>query len=189
MADKKKLVLFGDSLLGCFGKDLIRQLEAKVPRTDVYNCAAGGLNSDDGVQKAAYIAKLEPDYVILSFGANDAAPWKKQVSLEQFNKNMDTIMRVFRGSKIIVFLTPPVNDPNEPEETKRYNDLLDQYSAVSKKVCQKHSVRYVDSPTVYGNLLKSGNDYHMGDGVHLDEKGYEVFIDQVAKVIKTFKQS
>lgn len=54
----KSIVLFGDSLLGRFGKALIGKLEEAVKDITVYNCAAGGLNTEDGIRRADFIAKL-----------------------------------------------------------------------------------------------------------------------------------
>jgi lysophospholipase L1-like esterase len=68
----KNIVLFGDSFLGRWGKKYIDKLEALVSGSIVYNCAAGGLDTADGLVRACYIAGLKPDYAVLSFGANDA---------------------------------------------------------------------------------------------------------------------
>ena len=93
----KSVVLFGDSLLGRFGKGLMDKLEEEVGNTIVYNCAAGGLNTEDGIKRADFIAKLKPDFVTFSFGANDCMPWKKQVPEKDFEKNYDAIIKEFSG--------------------------------------------------------------------------------------------
>jgi hypothetical protein len=50
--EMQKLVLFGDSLFGRCNKDLIDQLEATLSESyDIYNCAAGGWDSDDVLKK------------------------------------------------------------------------------------------------------------------------------------------
>jgi lysophospholipase L1-like esterase len=179
----KNLVLFGDSLLGRFGKDLIVDLETKVPGLKVYNCAAGGQNSKDGVDHVDYIAKLKPDYVVICFGSNDAAPWKKQIEISEYQENMSKILESFDESLVIGFPCPPANDPNDPNGTKEFNNLLREYNEAFKKVCESKSAQYIEVDKIFGELLKNGNDYHMGDGIHLDKLGYGVFIDKLVELI------
>ncbi len=98
----KKLVLFGDSLFGRFGKHLIVKLESVLQDCDVYNCAAGGWDSNDCVAKAPYIGELKPDVMVISLGTNDACPWK-QVDLETFKANIPKVFEEFTDSRIIYF--------------------------------------------------------------------------------------
>src|SRR3989344_5029619 len=134
----KSVVLFGDSLLGRFGKALIDKLEEEVIGITVYNCAAGGLNTEDGVRRADFIAKLKPDYVILSFGANDAAPWKKQVPEKDFIIESRFFSKSFSGSKIIVFPCPPANDQKDPNGTKQFNEVLSRYNKIVYSVVENN---------------------------------------------------
>jgi len=180
--NNKSVVLYGDSLLGRFGKDLIVKLEGRVQDITVFNCATGGSNTEDGVKRADFIAQLNPDYVVLSFGANDAAPWKKQVSIGDFESNLDSIIKSFTRSKVIVFLCPPANDVGDKEITQ-FNDLLIRYNEIASNVVRKNKAQLIDSPNAYGELLKNGNDYHMGDGIHLNEAGYDLFIKQLTHIL------
>lgn len=179
----KSIVLFGDSLLGRFGKALIDKLEVVVKDITVYNCAAGGLNTQDGIRRADFIAKLKPDFVIFSFGANDCAPWKKQVPEKDFEKNYDSIIKSFSGSKMIVFPCPPANDPKDTEGTKQFNEILSRYNKIVYSVAKNNGVMLIDSEKVYNALLTSGNDYHEEDGLHLNDNGYAVFIKEVSALI------
>lgn len=180
---KRTIVLFGDSLLGRFGKSLIDSLEAKTGHTIVLNCAAGGWTSEDGQKKATIVSKLEPDYIILSFGANDAAPWKKQVTLDDFKRNIDSILNTFSQSKIIVFLCPPAGMDDKTPNTE-FNILLQKFNLVFKQEALHTRAQIVELNTIEGKLLRNGNDYHLGDGIHLNEEGYEIFIEEVSKLIK-----
>lgn len=181
----KSVVLFGDSLFGRFGRDYILKLESAVENITVYNCATGGFNTSDGLKRADFISKLEADYVCLSFGANDSSPFKGQpVPLEEFAKNLFSIIKSFSGSKIILFPCPPVHDPNDPIETKNYNDLLVQYNKVVKDVALKTDSGFIDSQTIFGELLNKGENYHIEDGLHLNNLGYQKLLEELAKLIK-----
>ncbi|HEY1645892.1 MAG TPA: hypothetical protein VGF75_06000, partial [Candidatus Saccharimonadales bacterium] len=67
----KKLVLYGDSLFAQAGKHRLTMFEEVLAGYDVYNCAAGGWNTNDCLKKAEYISKLEPDVLVISLGTND----------------------------------------------------------------------------------------------------------------------
>ncbi len=178
----KKLVLFGDSLFARIGKELINKLENKLPGYDIYNCAAGGWNTDDAVKKSPFIASLKADIVVISLGLNDAAPWK-QVPLPNFEKNMNKILHNFKNSRIIFFLPPPVNVSKELGDTKRLNEIGVDYYEIAKKICSKNKVEIIDSWKLFTRLLEKGKDYHIEDGVHINDFGYDIFIDQLAKTV------
>ena len=181
----KSIVLFGDSLFGRFGRDCILKLENAVKNITVYNCAAGGFDTNDGLKRADFISKLEADYVCLSFGANDSSPFNGQpVPLEEFTNNLLSIIKAFNHSKIILFPCPPVHDPSDPVETKDYNNLLIKYNEVVKDVALKTASEFIDSQTIFGELLSKGENYHIEDGLHLNNLGYQKLIEELAKLIK-----
>lgn len=180
----KSVVLFGDSLFGRFGRDYILKLENAVKNITVYNCAAGGFDTRDGIKRADYIAKLKADYVCLSFGANDCSPLKGQpVSIEDFENNLLSIIQSFTGSKIILFPCPPVYDPNDLDKSKTFNDILVQYNAKIEDIALSTNSKFIDSETVYGELLDNNEDYHLEDGVHLNNLGYQKLIEELAKLL------
>ncbi len=180
----KTMILFGDSLLRKMGKELLEKTEKELEDIKVYNCATGGFNTNDGVKHVSFIAKLNPDYVILSFGANDAMPWKKQIPLKKFESNLNKIINSFKNSKIILFGCPPANDPEEPELTKKFNNQLNRYNVLAKRLAKSKKIEFIDSKKIYGNLLKKGKNYHDKDGIHLNEYGYEIMIKELVKKSK-----
>ncbi|MFZ3009741.1 MAG: SGNH/GDSL hydrolase family protein [Candidatus Microsaccharimonas sp.] len=172
----KEIVLFGDSLLGRFNNNLIDQLEQTIPSSNVYNCAAGGWNSNDGIKRVEYIAMLSPDVVVLSFGANDTAPWKEQVALSTFIQNMEFMVRTFTKAKVIVLLCPHVS-VESPEQTKEFNNSLDMYNEAIRRICDEHHAVYIDSDGLLVNL----DDYHEDDGVHLNQAAYDLIIEGIGR--------
>lgn len=182
LAAMKKLVLFGDSLLANFDKELLIKLESKLSDFDVYNCAVGGWDTNDGVKKSAYISSLKPDLIVIGFGTNDAAPWK-QVPLEQFGKNINIILDNFSDSRVIYFLPPPVNENKESKGEKRSNETMRRYHDLAKKICLDKKVGVVDSWTIFIPMVEQNHEYHIEDGLHLNDFGYDTLIDSLAKVI------
>lgn len=177
----QRIILFGDSLLARLNKDRLAEFEQAVEGSEIYNCAVSGWNTDDGVKKAPYIAQLRPDTVIISFGMNDAASWKK-VELDTFRDNFQQILTYFAGSRIILFPPPPVNEPKETGNEKRTNEALRQYAEVVESYCTKDTVQLLDSWNIYEPLLKNMTDYHEDDGVHLNVTGYKILIEKLVNL-------
>lgn len=180
----KKLILFGDSLFAQMDKRRINLFESTLPGYDVYNCAAGGWNSDDCVKKAPYIAKLQADVVVISLGTNDAAPYK-QVPIDIFTKNIAPILDSFNGSKIIWYLPTPV-DQNKSQTFGHIipNEVVKQYHDAAKKVCEENGVNVIDSFSIFKPMLDKGEIYHNEDGVHYIDKAYEIIAIELAKILK-----
>jgi len=180
----KTIILFGDSHLGHFGWRWMSKLETKLKNSTVYNCAAGGLNTKDGIKQAPFISKLKPDYVILSFGGNDAATWKDGVPIKEFESNYNQIVESFNGSKVILFLPPPANDSKDAKGTEEYNESLLKYNKLIREISKRKKTGLIDSERIYGKLLDKGKNYHEEDGVHLNDKGYEILIKELVKQVK-----
>lgn len=179
------IILFGDSLFGQFGRRPIRAFEETKPDSLVFNCAAGGLNTRDCLKRAPLIAKMQGEYVFISLGANDCYDGREMfVPLDEFRSNMLAIINMFSGSEVILFPCPPLDDPGEPEETKKYNETLDIYNKILIEIASQKNISTIDSKSVYGKLLTSGQDYHKEDGIHLNELGYEVLVREMTKFIR-----
>lgn len=181
----KKLILFGDSLFGRFGKDRILNLESKLNDYDVYNCAAGGWNTHDCVKKSHYISKLNPDVLVLSVGTNDAAPWK-EVDINIFAENIPVIFSNFNTSKIIFFLQPPVNEDKIPA---KYNSLTKsiskKYHDAAKQICEEHNIAFIGSWDIFMPLQEKNIDYHDDDGVHLNDLAYDIVSTELARLLES----
>ena len=179
-----KIILFGDSLLKNFNKEKIEEFEVLIPQSDIYNCSVGGWDTNDGVKKPPYISKLKPDVVIIGFGTNDSAAWK-QVPLDQFLQNIPKIINYFKSSKIIYFLPPPVRPENGHDADHwRHPEAVKQYHDEAKKLLEQQGTIYLDSFSVFESMLQRGESYHIEDGVHLNDYGYEVLTRELASKVK-----
>lgn len=180
----KKLVLFGDSLFAQAGKHRVIMFEDALPGYDVYNCAVGGWNTSDCVNKGPYIAKLQPDVLVISLGTNDAAPWK-QVDMETYKANIPKIFATFPESKIVWFLPTPVDEVKTKSVGKDLtNDVVKKYHDAAKQICTDNGVAFIDSFAVFMPLLESGKEYHVEDGVHFTDFAYETIANELAKVLE-----
>lgn len=179
----KKLILFGDSLFAQMGKHRINLFESTLPGYDIYNCAAGGWNTDDCVKKSPFIAKLKADVVVISLGTNDAAPYK-QLPIEKFIENIPPILEAFKDSKIVWYLPTPV-DPAKSDNFGAVipNEVVKKYHDAAKKVCEEKGVDVIDSFSIFKPMLDSGVTYHNEDGVHYIDKAYEIIANELARIL------
>lgn len=172
------IVLYGDSYLGRFNKNKIDQLESRFDNATVYNCAVGGWSSSELARRAKYFALMRPDYVILSFGGNDVAPWKDIVPLGEFKKNVKTLLDAFQGSHIIMILCPKVN-LTDSSQSKQFNDGLTEYYRSIQDLLEDSDVDVIDT-----NALLSGiHNYHEEDGVHFNDEAYGMIIAKISDLI------
>jgi lysophospholipase L1-like esterase len=179
----KKLVLFGDSLFAEAGKHRVKMFEDALPDYDVYNCAVGGWNTNDCVKKAPYISNLKADVVVISLGTNDAAPYK-QVPIEKFVDNIPKIFEAFKDSKIIWYLPTPIDQSKRNEPGKEIpNEVVKKYHDAAMNVCKKYNIDFIDSFSIFGPMLESGDVYHNEDGVHYIDKAYRIIASEVANIL------
>lgn len=180
-----KLVLFGDSLFAQVSKRQLKMFESILDNYDIYNCAVGGWDTNDCVEKSPYISKLKPDVLVISLGTNDAAPWK-QVPLEQFKENIPKIFEAFSDSRIIYFLPPPVDEVKIAKtDAKRSIKGIKEYHDAAKALCESHTVSYIDSFRVFKPLMDNGQEYHIEDGVHFNDFAYEIIAKELAGILNS----
>jgi lysophospholipase L1-like esterase len=178
----KRLVLFGDSMLANFGSDQIELLESRLKDIEVYNCAAGGSATKHGLSKVKYIATLKPEIVILSFGINDL--FKYKLSVSEYIGNLAGIVDEFKGSRVIIWLTPKGNDLKDIEGSIDFNNKISQFNAAVKEYCKGNKREYIDSFSEYDITVGEKDPYHEeGDGIHLTDDGYNLFIDSIVRLV------
>src|SRR3546814_8267207 len=134
-----KLVLFGDSLIATFHKAEVSTLE-KSTGYQVYNCATCGWDTNDGVIKAPYIARPQPEVVVFSFGTNDSSPWR-QLEIATVAENVKKIIEDFSGSVMIFLLPPPIDEDRQELKKQRSNNTIKQYAKEKQRVLNQKKIK------------------------------------------------
>ncbi len=62
------------------------------------------------------------------------------------------------------------------EDIKNYHDA-------AKSVCEEHNIAYIDSFAVFKPFLVNGQEYHLEDGVHLNDFAYETIAQELTKIL------
>lgn len=177
----KKVILFGDSMLGRFTKHRIDQLEDESGAdTLVLNCAAGGWTSHDGARRARMAAALDPDVVVLSFGTNDCVP-ARLVDLGTFTANLRATIGAFGPATVIGFLPPPVVEHDGVGPRGRTNAVLSTYrDALRDAVSARNAV---ETDAALAPLTASGTLAYE-DGLHLTAEAYRLVITALAAHVR-----
>lgn len=174
----KTIVFFGDSLFGRLGKDRMKFIEDQLPGYSAYSIAAGGWNSQDGKEKAPFISKLEADYIIISLGLNDLFSSKKTPT-RQFEENITRTIKSFSSSEVLYLLPPQVDAGNKFHDDKILPSDVRNCEKTLKQICNKNNVGLIDSESIF-----SGFDYHIEDGVHLNDFAYNKLTEEIVRIIK-----
>lgn len=117
--------------------------------------------------------------VVLEFGINDF----KYRSIEETLKNYKAILEVIPKTTLIVIngvfnvdtLYSPINIKNK--DITIFNQKLEQ---LSKEYSNSIFLDINSTLTQNKNLLKI---YHIGDGLHLNKSGYQVWINELKKLL------
>jgi lysophospholipase L1-like esterase len=175
----KCVTLFGDSMLARFTKPRIQHLEDELGgAATVYNCAAGGWDSSDGAARAALLGRIGWDTVVLSFGGNDCAPWKR-VTTDRFAANMAMIAEAFAGARLVAFLPPVIEEIEKPGLGSRSNRELDEYREILRSVVGADAC--LDTDRILAT--DAGDRGLEPDGLHLTGESYTLLIPVLARVI------
>jgi lysophospholipase L1-like esterase len=163
----REVVLAGDSHLTPTSKWGTRKLGPRLRERGigVIDMAKGGLTSKQAV--ALYEGSWPASVVVLSLGANDAAPWK-QVPLNDFTRN---VTKLAAEAERPILLTPaPVC---ERRQAGRANSVLRAYADAAEDAGKRAGASVIQ---VYDHLVRfmsDGVDLHVGDGVHLNDRAYD----------------
>lgn len=177
-----QLVLLDDSHLARLDRMKIAGLEAALHhRVVVHNHAFGGATSDDLRARAGFEGAVPGARLLVSIGTNDLAPWK-QVPLARFASNVALCLERWGGTRATV-LGPPIVDEERQARLRggfgRTNALVAAYSDAMRAAVAAAGAQWTDPAAALG----SAGPVHEDDGVHLNEHGYEVVLQQVARVI------
>jgi lysophospholipase L1-like esterase len=137
---------------------------------DVVTLARGGLDTRQAVLDAP---PHGVDWIVYSFGTNDAAPWK-QVPPDEYGSNYATLLASAAGTAQLVLGPPPVAE----RPGGRSNQLVRRYSDIAARTAQRHGAEFV---ALIDHL---GESDLAEDGVHLNDSGYSTLTDLVTAVLR-----
>lgn len=189
------IVAFGDSLTddrqGWF--EILRhmlEINTPEPKYQFHNLGISGDTSYDALRRLRSVIRLEPDWVFVAFGTNDAArplvaPERTVVSLADFWENINAISKVLDefAANPPVWVTPPSVITQLMEDLGYFDALIHESDLVQYREVLTGKPGYVVDPhgTRMGNPPQLWN--FLSDGLHHTPAGHEQTVRAVLKAL------
>ncbi|MEK7460458.1 MAG: GDSL-type esterase/lipase family protein [Patescibacteria group bacterium] len=163
------VVAFGDSLVEGVGATEGNDFISAVGRNleiSIINKGKSGDTTATGLSRLQDVLDENPGVVLVLLGGNDAI---RRVPKEETFKNLGTIIERLEGSGVVVILLGV-----------RGGILADGYEEDYKTLAKKYQTAYV--PNVLEGLIT--NPDLMYDGIHPNDKGYQIIAERITPVLK-----
>ncbi|SCW02311.1 LAFE_0F03642g1_1 [Lachancea fermentati] len=205
----QKFLLFGDSITEfAFASSRLPNFDefslgaalvnTYTRRMDIIQRGFSGYNSRWALKIIPQILEQAgPDIVMatLFFGTNDAALGGSQrVDLPEFKLNMKKMVKILKDRGIRPILVGPALhdknnwEPRKPEEVAagfvRSNENNKLYSDAGEKLAKEERIPFVNLYQAFSSERNDSWQSLLSDGIHFTGKGYEVFFNELMKVIE-----
>lgn len=170
----------------------------------VVNRGVGGATTRNGLARFAKdVEEVKPDHLIIYFGINDSANSAKLVPLDEFGRNLQTMVDRARAvgteSIVLVTMNPIIAEywilrhPNHPRKHE-IDAHMAEYDRVIRKVAEANALPVADlrkliearggATTANDSLIRNEANSKSTDGVHLREDGYRQMAELFVPIFK-----
>lgn len=169
-----KIAFIGDSLTEYFN------WHDRFPEYEAMNLGISGETVEGLLGRMNEITSsiVRPDFIFIMTGINNIAMEDFDI-LESYRKIVSELSSKFKGAVIVVQSILPVSlSWIDNREIKAINMRL-------KEIADEFNADYLDLFSLFVDSNgKPRNDYLLDDGVHLSDKGYDVWADAVENFLK-----
>ncbi|HLP36355.1 SGNH/GDSL hydrolase family protein [Lacibacter sp.] len=184
----KKLLVIGDSISIGYTPFLEKSLAPDILVT--HNPGNGGSTVRGVASVEKWLDNRQWDVILFNFGLhdmmykdsankNDVVNGKVSVPLEEYRKNLETIVGILRETTAKLYFVTTTTVPQNSASRKVEDPA--RYNAVAQEVMKKNGIEVIDlysaSLTIHPQNSKPGN-------VHYTPEGYELLASYISKVIK-----
>ena len=200
MKTGERIIFFGDSITeqGVMPDGyvtLIREdLKVRYPNLAIEVIGAGvsGNKVTDLQNRLSRdVIEKKPNVVVIYIGINDVWHWKlnnlKGTTEQQYESGLrEIIARIGYSGADVILCTPSVIG-EIPDSTYGQNPMLNQYSAISRKVAKDLGVRLCDLHKAFDTYLMQNNPDKKEkgiltvDGVHLNDEGNKFVAKEILR--------
>ena len=164
----------------------------------IINAGIGGNTTLDLLNRINEdVINNNPDMVIVMVGTNDMLNSKKMITYNNYEQNLEKIIKTFKQKKIkVVLCTPPTVDTTylfERHQRSSYtqppNIKLDSINSIIKSLSKKEDVSLIDINSKFKNMSLPRHNFDMyiqnvknsgvRDGVHPTKKGYTLIAETI----------
>ncbi|MEJ8818623.1 SGNH/GDSL hydrolase family protein [Lacibacter sp. H407] len=184
----KKLLVIGDSISMGYTPFLEKSLAPDILVT--HNPGNGGSTVRGVASVEKWLDNRQWDVILFNFGLhdmmykdsankNDVVNGKVSVPLEEYRKNLETIVGILRETTAKLYFVTTTTVPQNSSSRKVEDPA--KYNAVAQEVMKKNGIEVIDlytaSLTIHPQNSKPRN-------VHYTPEGYELLASYISKVIK-----
>jgi lysophospholipase L1-like esterase len=169
-APKIDVVFIGDSLTeGAEWSDFF-------PNISVANRGVGGNTTADILRRLDSIVSLKPEYAFIMLGINDI---DRGVPLLHIVSRYVAIVKSLRKNGIEVVIQSTIQC--QPSECFSKSEIVNELNTSLKEYAKSLNMRFVE----LGVLSKKDGleSIHSYDGVHLNGKGYRVWVESISPIL------
>ena len=201
-----RIVFLGDSITAAAVKPngfitLIKEsIDASHPDLGIETIGAGvSGNKVPALQKRLDkdVLSKKPTIVFIYIGINDVWHWKKNkegvmaggTTTEVFESGLKDLIAKIHGAGARVILCTPTVIGEKNDGTNERDAMLEEYSAISRKVATETKSQMVDLRKAFIDHLKKNNPENQpkgiltGDSVHLNAAGNRLVAEEMAKAL------
>ena len=173
--------MVGDSISIGYTPFVKKMLEGKA--SVEHNPGNGGPTSNGVAHIQEWLKDGNWDVIHFNFGLHDLKIMengKHQVSLEDYEKNLDTIIGAMKKSraKLVFATTTPV--PEGKQNPVRLTADVPRFNAAALRVMERHNIAVDD---LYGVAMKRSVEIQRPNNVHFTDPGYEELAKPVVESI------
>lgn len=157
-------------------------------RSDVVERGISSDVTEGMINRLSYVFKLKPKVCFLMGGLNDIYNW---IPVEDIYINFTHIINLLKTKNITPVIQSTLYAGSEwgknwnltPENNAERNRQVDKLNNLLRNYAAKNEIMFVDlnSKMKKGKFLNSSLTY---DGVHLNARGYKLWVREVEKVLK-----
>ena len=183
--DLPRVLLIGDSISVGYTMPTRKMLDGKANlHRALENCGP----TEKGVTSLKkWLSEGKWDVIHFNFGLHDLKTMPKtekvQVPLDDYEKNLKTIVEQLKGTKasLIWASTTPVQDEKTSAKAKRTNKNVEAYNAAAAKIMRAEGITINDlyKTAMDGPLA----DIQNKDGVHFSQRGSRMLAKQVSAAV------
>jgi lysophospholipase L1-like esterase len=178
--EKHGIIFLGNSLTQ--GGDWDTWFPAHKPA----NRGISGDNTEGVLARLDEITNAKPVKLFLMIGINDISQnYNNDYLCKNFEKIIRKILTESPKTSIYIQSILPVNN-----DFGRYKKLINKEKQIEnlnirlKKLCKKENIRYVNLYPLFLQNKRKLNPAYTTDGLHLNEKGYQVWIGGIRSLIE-----
>jgi lysophospholipase L1-like esterase len=184
LKQNKPIVLLGDSMMAYF------PLKAFKLENHIHNLGIPGDTTLGVLNRIDQVIKLRPKIVILQIGLNDFVLTKltKEESFKNILAIRHQLLENCPETKVYIVSLTPINQKEFKDQlyllNRNPNDAIILNKMLKKGIDALH---YID---IYDQLIDENGDLILSltkDGIHLNQDGYQVYLNRFLKLIDTIK--